>query len=135
MEKKILTDTLSVSAQITPDDVANLAADGITAIICNRPDYEDPGQIEHQTIAQAAADANIDFYFMPVVSGGVTPADGDQFAEILQNSKGPVHAYCRSGTRCTTLWALAANKAGMEPVDIVKTAANAGYDLSRMFAG
>ena len=36
----------------------------------------------------------------------------------------------RSGTRSTLLWALAAAKQGVEPDDIARTAARAGYDVS-----
>ena len=39
-----LTESLSVAAQITPQDIPNLAAQGFTAVVCNRPDGEVPGQ-------------------------------------------------------------------------------------------
>ena len=51
--------------------------------------------------------------------------------EVLEGSNGPVFAYCRSGTRSTTLWAL--SQAGEAPADeIISAAANAGYDMSHL---
>ena len=41
----------------------------------------------------------------------------------------PVIAYCRSGTRSTLLWALAQAKAGADPEEIARAAAQAGYDV------
>ena len=37
-----LTESLSVAAQITPQDIPNLAEQGFTAVVCNRPDGEVP---------------------------------------------------------------------------------------------
>jgi sulfide:quinone oxidoreductase len=48
---------------------------------------------------------------------------------MLEELPKPVLAYCRSGMRCTTLWALAHAKT-MDRASIVQTAANAGYDIS-----
>jgi len=49
----------------------------------------------------------------------------------LEGSDGPVFAFCRSGTRSTTLWAL--SQAGeMDGADIIAQAAGAGYDMSHL---
>ena len=39
-----LTESLSVAAQITSQDIPNLAAQGFTVVVCHRPDGEVPGQ-------------------------------------------------------------------------------------------
>jgi uncharacterized protein (TIGR01244 family) len=49
---------------------------------------------------------------------------------VLDKAKGPVLAYCRSGTRSCNLWALAAVKAGAHPDAVMAKAAAAGYDLT-----
>ena len=50
---------------------------------------------------------------------------------MLGEAKGPVLAYCRSGTRCTVIWAL--GQAGRMPTEeILQTAARAGYQLDGM---
>ena len=47
----------------------------------------------------------------------------------LEQAEGPILAYCRSGTRSTLLWALAAAKQGETPDAIARAAAQAGYDV------
>lgn len=131
MELKRLTPALSVAPQIAPDELAAAAAAGFTTLICNRPDGEQPGQPDHETMARAAEAAGLRFVFQPVVSGQVRPEHARAFGEALAQSTGPVLAYCRTGTRSTTLWAL--SQAGLRPwAEVLQTAAAAGYDLSKL---
>ncbi|MEQ9463001.1 MAG: bifunctional protein tyrosine phosphatase family protein/NAD(P)/FAD-dependent oxidoreductase, partial [Haliea sp.] len=46
----------------------------------------------------------------------------------------PVHAFCRTGMRSTTLWALSRGSAGPGLGDIVRRAREAGYDMSGVAA-
>jgi sulfide:quinone oxidoreductase len=65
----------------------------------------------------------------PVRSGGVTQADADAFGALMAELPKPVLAYCRTGTRCATLWCL--TQAGKRPLpDILGRAQAAGYDMS-----
>jgi sulfide:quinone oxidoreductase len=48
---------------------------------------------------------------------------------ILNEAPQPVLAYCRTGTRCITAWALTNSGQGMSQ-EIVDAAATAGYDLT-----
>ena len=64
----------------------------------------------------------------PVRSGAVTIADAQEFGALLAELPKPVLAYCRSGTRCATLWSL--SEAGKRPLaEIVSRANAAGYDV------
>jgi len=124
-----LTETVTVSQQIQPEDLKDIAAAGFTMVICNRPDGEDFGQPSFALIEKAAGDAGLKARFLPVGPGGLSPDIVDAFGDALAEAEGPVFAYCRSGTRCTALWALDAAKT--EPAgQILKTAAQAGYDMS-----
>ncbi len=49
----------------------------------------------------------------------------------MEELKGPVLAFCRTGTRSTTLWALAEAR-HLDPDAILTTAAEAGYDLGAL---
>ena len=133
MERKPLSDTLSVSAQIAVEDIQQLHADGVKTLICNRPDGEDQGQPEVEQIKKIAEEKGLIFYFMPVVSGQVTLAQGEQFAQALAEAPKPIHAYCRSGMRCTILWGMSQLKAGVDKNTIIEQAGKAGYDLSKLF--
>ena len=61
-----LTDTLSVSAQITPQDIPQLAEQGFTAVVCNRPDGESPEQASMEAIEVACHTAGLLFVRYPV---------------------------------------------------------------------
>ncbi len=129
MNLKKVSPRFFVSEQISPNDLGLAAAQGIKTIICNRPDHETAGQPEAQTVAAAAADFGIDFINMPVASGRVTDDDVANFATAYKTVQGPILAYCRSGMRCTTLWAL--TEAALLDINIIlSTAQDAGYDLT-----
>lgn len=131
MEIRKLTDELSVAQQITPADVAALAAAGFKSIVCNRPDGEEEGQIPFEDIARVANEHGMQAAHLPVISGQVQDDQAVQMAGALAELPAPVFAFCRTGTRSTVLWAL--SRAGRQPTDeVLSIAKNAGYDLEAM---
>ncbi len=122
--------TISVAPQIDPDDMAEIAASGFTAIVNNRPDGEDFGQPSGDEIAAAAVELGLSYTAIPITHAGFSHPQIDAMAAVLADAKGPVLAYCRSGTRSCNLWALAAVKAGAHPDAAMAKAAAAGYDLT-----
>jgi sulfide:quinone oxidoreductase len=129
MDIREITEELSVAAQIHADDVSAIAAAGFRAVICNRPDGESSDQPCCDDIAAAVKATGMAWRVQPVRSGGVTQADADAFGALMAELPKPVLAYCRSGTRCATLWCL--SQAGKRPVpDILDRARSAGYDMT-----
>jgi len=53
------------------------------------------------------------------------------FREALANLPQPVFGFCRTGTRTTTLWALA-NAGAQTPENLIARAKSAGYDLGAL---
>jgi sulfide:quinone oxidoreductase len=102
-----ITPAYSVSPQIAPADVAEIAALGFRSILCNRPDGESPDQTPVEAIRQEAERQGLDFAFVPVVSGRIDEDDVADFRAAIDRLPGPVLAYCRSGARCQNLWMLA----------------------------
>ena len=124
-----INDNLSVAPQIRPTDVAKIAALGFKLIVCNRPDGEERGQPRFSEIEEAAMKHGLEFEYQPVVSGQMSPQEAERFRDTCKNAEGAVLAYCRSGTRCTILWAL--SEVGRLPAEeIIETAQRAGYDIS-----
>lgn len=131
MELKRINEHVSVSPQISPEDIPAIKAAGFVAIINNRPDGEAPDQPPSAVIEKAAHDAGLSYHYIPLGREGVTPEMVEETKTVLEGSTGPVFCYCRSGTRSTTLWAL--SQAGKQPAsDIISAAANAGYDMSHL---
>ncbi|MDT0576761.1 TIGR01244 family sulfur transferase [Croceicoccus sp. F390] len=127
---KKITDDLYVSAQITAADIAEAKAQGITAIVNNRPDGEEPDQPDGSTLARHAQDAGLSYTAIPVTHAGFGHGQIDAMAKVIDNAGGPVLAFCRSGTRSALLWALTAAQQGQSPAAIAAKAAAAGYDIT-----
>lgn len=117
-----------VAGQIAPGEVAGLAARGVTAIVNNRPDGEEPGQPTSAEIEAAARAAGLAYLHLPI-AGGLPEAAVAAMAEALEGS-GRKLAFCKSGTRSTFLWALARVRIGDDPQEIDAKAAAAGFDLT-----
>lgn len=128
MDLRQLSPNLAVSGQIQPSDVQALAEAGFKVLVNNRPDDEVDDTMDHAVMQQAAAAAGMRYHYLPFHPGQVTPQLISDFGAAISD-QGPVIAYCRSGNRCTVLWAL--NEAGKLPeTEILAQAAQAGYDLS-----
>lgn len=126
-----LTSLISVAPQIAPEDCAAAAAQGFVAIVNNRPDGEGPGQPDAATMRAAATAAGLRYADIPIDHSGFAMPQVEAMAAVLREG-GPVLAFCRSGTRSTNLWALAAASMGEDPDAIVAAAAGGGYDVSGM---
>ncbi|WP_054311008.1 TIGR01244 family sulfur transferase [Mesorhizobium sp. 1M-11] len=105
MNVRQISETYSVSPQISVEDVAAIKAAGFKSVICNRPDNEDPGQPSADEIKAAVEAAGLEFRWVPVISGQMTAQNVEDQAQALDTLPEPVFAYCRSGTRCTNLYA------------------------------
>jgi uncharacterized protein (TIGR01244 family) len=125
-----LDDRTLVSGQIAPSDVQELAGQGVTMIVNNRPDNEDPGQPLSAEIESAAKAAGIAYRFLPI-RRGPGPSEVEEMQEALrQCGDGKLLAFCRSGARSTFAWALARREEGVEPEELERRAAEAGVSLS-----
>jgi uncharacterized protein (TIGR01244 family) len=129
MDLRPLDDTTSVAPQLDPADMAALAAQGVTTVICNRPDAEVPPSHRASAMQAAAEAAGLAFTFNPVAMPGLTMDAVEEQADAIEGAGGRAVAYCASGTRSAILWALA--MAGKMPADdILAATARAGYDLA-----
>jgi len=131
MQFKKISETVTVSPQITAADVPAIAAAGYRAILCNRPDEESADQPAYAEIEVAARATGLEILFQPVIAGQVSDQDGADFRAAIAALPKPVFAYCRTGTRCAVLWSLA--HASQLTVDqIMQATQAAGYDLAAL---
>jgi sulfide:quinone oxidoreductase len=128
MDIRHLAPELSVSEQIFPNQLAELKEAGFRTVVCNRPDGEGSDQPLFAEIKRAAEAVGIEAHYLPAESGKVTDEQGIAFGKLLETLPKPVLAYCRSGMRSTTMWAL--SQAGKQSLPhIVETAKKAGFDM------
>jgi uncharacterized protein (TIGR01244 family) len=69
-----LDEKVLVSGQIRPEDVAALVGEGVTMLVNNRPDGEEPDQPLGMDIEEAARAAGIEKSANPI-NRGIGPAD------------------------------------------------------------
>ncbi len=93
-----------MAGQIEPADVAALAEEGYTAIVCNRPDGEEYGQPLAADVAAECEARGIAFHFIPIDRNGLTMDMVETFRRAAEESDGPLLAYCRSGQRSSVIW-------------------------------
>jgi sulfide:quinone oxidoreductase len=126
-----VTDSFAVAPQISEEDVLAIADAGYKTIIANRPDGE--GGIDQPrmgAIRTKAESLGLTFVAIPF-SGAPTSEILERFGAALSEAPAPVLAYCRTGTRSITAWAL--THAGQGTADeIIDAGAEAGYDLSSL---
>ena len=118
-----------IGGQIEPGDVAELKQQGVTMIVNNRPDGEDPGQPPSADIEAAAEAAGIAYRFVPITRG-IGPSDIEAMREAMEAANGKLLAFCRSGNRSALAWAVARREQGASLEELQEAAAAAGVDLS-----
>lgn len=125
-----LDDNTFVSGQLTPEQVAELKEHGVTMLVNNRPDNEDPGQPLSSDMEAAAKAAGMEYRHVPI-RYGMGPSDVEAMREALHaTGDGKMLAFCRSGNRSTLAWALARAEDGAEPEELHKCAEAAGFSLA-----
>jgi uncharacterized protein (TIGR01244 family) len=123
-----LDDRTMVSGQVAPHEVAALAEQGVTMLINNRPDGEEPDQPRAAELEEAAAQAGIAYRFVPIMRG-IGPADVEAMQEAFgQAGDGKMLAFCRSGTRSALACALAQRGQGVSREDVEQRLSQAGFD-------
>lgn len=129
MDIRPLSATVSTLPRaVTTGDIQSFADAGYTRVINNRPDEEVGPEANGAAIEAACKAAGIDYVALPLRPGSLTPELVKGFADAVSDGQSVI-AYCRTGNRSATLWAL--SQAGSRPAeDIIDAARAAGYDLS-----
>jgi uncharacterized protein (TIGR01244 family) len=129
MNWKTLDDRTLVAGQIAVADLAEARREGVTMIVNNRPDGEEPDQPTSAELEAAADAAGLDYRYIPI-SRGIGPAEVEGMQSALSElGEGRMLAFCRSGMRSTMVWAVARRGQGVSPDVLEHQAAEAGFSL------
>lgn len=102
-----LENQVFANGQLLPDDIAELARQGVKTIVNNRPDGEEAGQPTSDAVAKLAAEHGIEYHYIPVGRDPLTMEQVDKMAGVLKDAPRPIVAYCRSGMRSSTIFSYA----------------------------
>lgn len=123
-----LTDAVAAAPQLQPQDMPAVAAAGYRVLINNRPDGEEPHQPSSEMIRAAAEDAGLDYHYYPLNAFNYPGDDLAAMRGLFDDTENPVLAFCRSGTRSTSLWISSRQDADKEGAR--KHARQLGFDVS-----
>lgn len=90
---------ITISGQITANDVVNLAEQGVKTIINNRPDGEEADQPTSDEIKAACTKHNIAYQQIAFAGGMLDMNHVQEFADFFNATQRPLHIFCRSGNR------------------------------------
>ena len=130
-----LSEELLIAGQITADDFETAKQHGITMIINNRPDGEEPGIMPVAEAQQLAKQHGITYLHLPMKNEFPLPDDlipNMQNALESQAEKGELTlAHCRTGTRSSFLWSVIQIINGKKgAIEVINDAADAGINLN-----
>lgn len=129
---KQIIENLYVSGQIQASDLQSAHDLGCKTIIMNRPEGEEKGQPESDSLKAAAADLGMTWHDIPVVGGQISLDSAEAMGKAIADSQGKTLAFCRTGTRSCILWGLSEAMMGSTDIAAILThAQKAGYDLSQ----
>lgn len=106
MNIRKLNNNLFVADQLLLRDLNDLSQYGINSIICNRPDDEGEEHLSSDFAGKKSLELNLNFKYLPVNSANITEKDVENQRQAIKDLPLPILMYCKSGTRCATLWAL-----------------------------
>ena len=101
-----LADDFAVAPQLREADLAEVLALGFRGVVNNRPDHEAPDQPLAEKIEAQARRLGLEHLHLPVITGTLAEAQARQLTRFMQETGGPVLAFCRSGHRSSMLWQL-----------------------------
>ena len=132
---QLLHDNFFIAGQITATDFAAAKELGISMIINNRPDAEEPGILPVSEAQKLAKQFDIQYLHLPMANGKPLPEDlipNMQLAlEEQQKNKGNVLAHCRTGTRSSFLWGATQIIEGKKNAqEVITLGASAGINLT-----
>ena len=98
-----MSELITISGQITVDDVKSLANQGYKTLVNNRPDGEEPNQPLSDDIAKVAGEYGIEYRHIPFAGGMLEMHHVQDFADFYNQSQRPLHIFCRSGNRSSII--------------------------------
>ena len=118
-----------VCGQVSKADLAEAHRLGVTLVVNNRGDGEDPDQPTSADVERWVEAANLAYTHIPIIKG-IGPADIQAMVDAIDDAAdGKMLVFCRSGIRSVLLWALAKRQLGTDRAVVEEAADRAGFSL------
>jgi len=132
---QLLHDNFYIDGQLTEADFIAAKEAGITLIINNRPDAEEPGILSVERAKSLAEENGMNYLHLPMANGQpLSPELIPSMKKALEeqnDEEGKILAHCRTGTRSSFLWGIVQIMEGtLNTAEVIQTAADAGINLA-----
>lgn len=128
-----LSDHMWVGPTPKPGMLHQLSDRGFRSIINNQPDTEDGLLISSREVAAEAEAIGLSYLHIPIEGRNPLEKDVRSFSEALAKMPGPIFAYCRTGGRSASLWAMASVQQN-DTETLIAKCRQIGFDISGLRA-
>jgi len=130
MNLQNLNQNIYIADQIDLSDLEEFNRLGIKTVVNNRPDQEINAPQSAQ-VAQRSKELGLNYHYLPIMPGEYLVENISALTNILATINSPLVAYCRTGNRSTTLWALCQKEMlGMD--EVIKKAKIIGFNIEKV---
>lgn len=124
-----LSSSVWVGPAPTRDTLQLLAEAGFRSIINNQPDGDENLLMTTEEVAAEAAAAGLSYVHIPVEGRNPLEKDVRSFDNALTTLPIPIFAFCRTGGRSASLWAMA-SVAQHDTENLISRCHDIGFDIS-----
>ena len=104
MNTRKLSQSFSISEQITPDDISELYEKGFRSIINFRPDNEQEEQPASMQLEAIAKNYAMEYHHIPVSMGKFSETAQMYFSKVVSECATPALGFCKTGKRAALVW-------------------------------
>lgn len=101
---KTLSNSVSISGQMTTEKFNILLKQGFKSVIVNRPDSESGNQVSIEQLRNIAEKSHVSVIYQPVNPGQINQAEITEFAKYYNSLPKPILLVCKTGTRSAMLF-------------------------------
>ncbi len=132
-EPVVLSEHMWVGPAPKPGTLQRLSNGGFRSIINNQPDTDDGLLMSSSEVAAEAEAIGLSYLHIPIEGRNPLEKDVRSFSEALATMPRPIFAYCRTGGRSASLWAMA-SVGDIDTETLIAQCRRIGFDISGLRA-
>ncbi len=124
-----LSTSVWVGPAPNPGSLRQLTEAGFRSIINNQPETDEDLSMTPDEVATEAASVGLSYVHIPVEGRNPLEKDVHRFHDALTSLPPPIFAFCKTGGRSASLWAMA-SVADLDTETLISRCHHIGFDIS-----